>query len=86
MLLFSFAISPGDVQEASRLLGCKDVRVNCLDEVGEHERSKFCSFDMQELVMMLIVLQDIVLFSNECCVHTFIEKRGEAFVRGHLLS
>lgn len=23
----------GNVQEASRLLGCKDVRVNCLDEV-----------------------------------------------------
>lgn len=26
----------GNVQEASRLLGCKDVRVNCLDEVTEH--------------------------------------------------
>ncbi|MFT7805319.1 ankyrin repeat and MYND domain-containing protein 2 [Arapaima gigas] len=27
-------IAAGDVQEASRLLGCKDVRVNCLDEYG----------------------------------------------------
>ncbi|XP_072572141.1 ankyrin repeat and MYND domain-containing protein 2a isoform X2 [Paramormyrops kingsleyae] len=27
-------ISAGNVQEASRLLGCKDVRVNCLDEYG----------------------------------------------------
>ncbi|XP_061771516.1 ankyrin repeat and MYND domain-containing protein 2a [Nerophis ophidion] len=27
-------ISAGNVQEASRLLGCKDVRVNCLDECG----------------------------------------------------
>ncbi|XP_037131017.1 ankyrin repeat and MYND domain-containing protein 2a [Syngnathus acus] len=27
-------ISTGNVQEASRLLGCKDVRVNCLDEYG----------------------------------------------------
>ncbi|XP_049585646.1 ankyrin repeat and MYND domain-containing protein 2a [Syngnathus scovelli] len=27
-------ISTGNVQEASRLLGCKDVRVNCLDENG----------------------------------------------------
>lgn len=26
----------GNVQEASRLLGCKDVRVNCLDEVHVH--------------------------------------------------
>ncbi len=26
----------GNVQEASRLLGCKDVRVNCLDEVTKH--------------------------------------------------
>lgn len=26
----------GNVQEASRLLGCKDVRVNCLDEVRMH--------------------------------------------------
>ncbi|KAK2845064.1 hypothetical protein Q5P01_011723 [Channa striata] len=27
-------ITAGNVQEASRLLGCKDVRVNCLDEYG----------------------------------------------------
>ncbi|CAL8290136.1 unnamed protein product [Merluccius merluccius] len=27
-------ITAGNVQEASRLLGCKDVRVNCLDENG----------------------------------------------------
>ncbi|XP_071239806.1 ankyrin repeat and MYND domain-containing protein 2-like [Salvelinus alpinus] len=27
-------IAAGNVQEASRLLGCKDVRVNCLDENG----------------------------------------------------
>ncbi|XP_072316263.1 ankyrin repeat and MYND domain-containing protein 2a [Eucyclogobius newberryi] len=27
-------ITGGNVQEASRLLGCKDVRVNCLDEYG----------------------------------------------------
>ncbi|XP_036395355.1 ankyrin repeat and MYND domain-containing protein 2a isoform X2 [Megalops cyprinoides] len=27
-------IAAGNVQEASRLLGCKDVRVNCLDEYG----------------------------------------------------
>ncbi|XP_051921850.1 ankyrin repeat and MYND domain-containing protein 2a [Hippocampus zosterae] len=27
-------ITTGNVQEASRLLGCKDVRVNCLDEYG----------------------------------------------------
>uniref|UniRef100_UPI001446D9C4 ankyrin repeat and MYND domain-containing protein 2-like n=1 Tax=Epinephelus lanceolatus TaxID=310571 RepID=UPI001446D9C4 len=27
-------ITEGNVQEASRLLGCKDVRVNCLDEYG----------------------------------------------------
>ncbi|CAG02740.1 unnamed protein product [Tetraodon nigroviridis] len=27
-------IATGNVQEASRLLGCKDVRVNCLDEYG----------------------------------------------------
>ncbi|XP_068179629.1 ankyrin repeat and MYND domain-containing protein 2a [Antennarius striatus] len=27
-------ISTGDVREASRLLGCRDVRVNCLDEYG----------------------------------------------------
>ncbi|KAM9807080.1 ankyrin repeat and MYND domain-containing protein 2a [Syngnathus typhle] len=27
-------ISTGNVQEASRLLGCKDVRVNCLDDYG----------------------------------------------------
>lgn len=30
--LFLFCLL-GNVQEASRLLGCKDVRVNCLDEV-----------------------------------------------------
>ncbi|KAI4811381.1 hypothetical protein KUCAC02_014291 [Chaenocephalus aceratus] len=27
-------ITAGNTQEASRLLGCKDVRVNCLDEYG----------------------------------------------------
>lgn len=83
VLLFSFAISPGNVQEASRLLGCKDVRVNCLDEVREHKCSKFCWFDMQKVMMMLIYYVTgyatltylCFLFSNECSVDTFIEKR-----------
>lgn len=29
----SILCEPGDVQEVARLLGSKDVRVNCLDEV-----------------------------------------------------
>ena len=34
-VLILFLLYLGNVQEASRLLGCKDVRVNCLDEVTE---------------------------------------------------
>ena len=34
----------GNVHEASRLLGCKDVRVNCLDEVWNKRRPKASSY------------------------------------------
>lgn len=77
----AFVMFAGNVQEASRLLGSKDVRVNCLDEV---RKCSTCAFqndlDYKDSFLLVLVLLRIsgvktcvfFLMSNLICWGTRI--------------